>query len=61
MEVFCEKDVLKIFSKLTEIHQRQSLFLIQLQASAQVLCCEFSEISKKTFCYRTPPVAASGD
>ena len=32
--------------------------LIKLQA--QVFSCEFSEISKNTFFYRTPPVAASG-
>ena len=42
--------------------------LIKLQASglkietlAQVFSCEFCEISKKTFSYRTPPVAASVD
>ena len=44
-------------------------FLIKLQAeacnfmkkkdSAEVLSCEFCEISKNTFSYRTPPVAAS--
>ena len=28
---------------------------------AQVFPCEFREISKKTFSYRTPPVAASVD
>ena len=45
-------------------------FIIKLQASAcnfikketlaQVFSCEFCEISKNTFSYRTPPVAASG-
>ena len=44
-------------------------FLIKLQAEtcsfikketlAQVFSCEFCEISKNTFSYRTPPVAAS--
>ena len=44
-------------------------FLINLQAEAcnfiiketlaQVVSCEFCEISKNTFFYRTPPVAAS--
>ena len=44
-------------------------FLVQLQASAynfikietlaQVFSCEFFEISKNTFCYRRPLVAAS--
>ena len=47
----------------------ESLFLTELQAKAcnfikketlaQVLSCEFCEISKNTFCYRTPLVAAS--
>ena len=40
-------------------------FLTKLQAIkketlAQVFSCEFSEISKNTFSYRTPLVAASG-
>ena len=44
-------------------------FLIKMQAStcnfikketlAQVFSCEYSEISKNNFSYRTPPVAAS--
>ena len=29
------------------------------ESLAEVLSCEFCEISKKTFYYRTPPVAAS--
>ena len=44
-------------------------FLIKLQARnfikkeilARVFSCEFCEISKNTFFYRTPPVAASVD
>ena len=28
---------------------------------AQVFSCELCEISKKSFSYRTPPMAASGD
>ena len=52
-EVFCEKGVLTNFGKFTGKHLCQNLFLITLQA------CEFSEISKNTFFYRTPPVAAS--
>ena len=32
---------------------------IKKQTLAQVFPCEFCEISKKTFSYRTPPVAAS--
>ena len=32
---------------------------IKKESLAQVLSCEFGKISKSTFCYRTPPVAAS--
>ena len=32
---------------------------IKKEALAQVFSCEFCEISKNTFFYRTPPVAAS--
>ena len=32
---------------------------IKREALAQGFSCEFCEISKNTFCYRTPPVAAS--
>ena len=32
---------------------------IKKETLAQVLSCEFCEISKNTFFYRTPPVAAS--
>ena len=35
-------------------------FFIKKETLAQVLCCEFCEISKNTFSYRTSPVAASG-
>ena len=31
-----------------------------VEALAQVFPCEFCEISKNTFSYKTPPVAASG-
>ena len=36
-------------------------FLMKLQASGvtQVFSCKFWEISKNTFIYKTPPVAAS--
>ena len=44
----------------------QSLFsgadtciFIKKETLTQVLCCEFCEIAKNTFSYRTPPVAAS--
>ena len=60
-EVFCRKGVLK--------HLCQSLFFNKVaglrpatllkKRLAQVFSCEFCEISKNSFSYRTPPVAAS--
>ena len=52
-KVFCSKCVLRIFAKFTGKHLCHSLFL------AQVFSCEFCEISRSTFFYRTPPAAAS--
>ena len=55
-EVFGRKGVLRHFPSAIVS------FLINLQAwgiLAQVLCCEFSDISKNVFFYRTPPVTAS--
>ena len=69
-KVFCKKGVLRNFAKFTGKHLCQILFLIRLQAEAcifikketlaQVFSSEFYKISKNTFSYRTPPVAASG-
>ena len=39
----------------------QACNVIKKEVLAQVFSCEFYEISKKTFSYRTPPVAASVD
>ena len=68
-EVFSKKGVLRNFVKLTGKHPCESPFLIKLQTSAlqlylkktlaQVLPCEFREISKNTFFHRKPLVAAS--
>ena len=73
-EVFCKKDVLRNFAKLTGKHLCQSLFLnkvagqrpateacnfVNKETLAQVFSCEFYKISKNTFSYRKPPVAAS--
>ena len=69
-EVFCEKDVLRNFAKFTEVHLRQSLFFnkiagliackfVKKETLAQVVSCEFCEIAKNIFFYRTPLVAAS--
>ena len=46
-EVFCKKGVLRDFAKFETL--------------AQMFSCEFSEISKNTFSYRIPLVAASVD
>ena len=68
-EVFCKKSVLRNFAKFTGKHLCQSLFFNKVagrpatllkKTLAQVFSCEFCEISKNTFFYRTPPVAASG-
>ena len=50
-DVFCEKSVFRNF---------EVSFLTMLQAEGQVFPCEFRKISKNTFSYRIPPVAASG-
>ena len=70
-EVFCKKDILRNFTKFTGKHVCQSLFFnkvaglsacnfIKKETLAQVFSCELCEISKNTFSYRTPPMAASG-
>ena len=63
-----KKSVFENFAKFTGKHLGQSLFLIKLACSfikketlAQEFFCEFCEIFKKTFFYRTPLVAASGN
>ena len=53
-----KKGVLGNFTKLTGKHLCESLFF-KKETQAQMLSCEFCEISKNTFLYRTPPVAAS--
>ena len=37
----------------------RSAILLQKETLAQVFSCEFCQVSKNTFSYRTPPVAAS--
>ena len=67
--MFCKKDALRNFAKLTGKHLCQSLFLnkvagfnfIKKEALAQVFCCEFCGIFKNTFFHITPPVAASDE
>ena len=56
-EVFGKKGVLRNFAIFTGKHL--CLQLIKKESLAQVFFCEFCEISKNTFFYRTLPVAAS--
>ena len=59
-EVFCKKRVLRNFTKFTGKHLCQSLFFTKVEETpAQVFSCEFCEISKNTFSYRTSLVVAS--
>ena len=70
-EVFCKKLLLEISRSSQKNNYVRVPFLIKLQAQAQacnfiktetlikVFCCEFCKISKNTFSYKTPPVAAS--
>ena len=61
------KSVLRNFAKFTGKHLCQTLFfnkaffffLIKKETLAQMFSCEFCEISKNTFSYRTALVAAS--
>ena len=67
--MFCKKGVFRNFAKFTEKHLYQRLFFnevaglacnfVKKESLAQVFSCEFSGISKNTFFYRTPQVAAS--
>ena len=65
-EVFCKKGVLRNLAKLTGKHLYRDSFLIKRlffnfikkESLAQVLFCEFCEISKNSFFYGTPQVAA---
>ena len=68
-EVFCKKSVLRNFAKFTGKYLSQCLFFnkkdlsllnfIKKEALAQLFSGEFYEISKNTFSYITPSVAAS--
>ena len=70
-EVCSKKGVLRNFTKFTGKHLCHRVFFNKVaglrpatllkKTLAQVFSCEFSEISKNNFSYRTPPVAASGD
>ena len=55
--------VKKLFLEISQNSQGNTCarvsFLIKLQTLAYVFSCEFCEISKNTFSYRTPLVTAS--
>ena len=51
---------LQLFDRVTLLIKLQAVYnFIKKWTLAQVFSSEFCEISKNTFCYRTPPVAAS--
>ena len=68
-EALCKKSVLKNLAKFIGKHLCQSLFFnknadvvcnyIKKETLAQVFFCEFCEIFKNTFFYRTPSVTTS--
>ena len=71
-EVFCKKVFLVILQNLQENTCAKDSFLIKLACNfykkeslaqvfplAQVFFCDFCKISKNTFFYRTPPLAAT--
>ena len=47
-----------LFDKVVGLKLKAATLL--KETLAQVFSCEFCKISKNTFSYRTPPVAASG-
>ena len=53
--------VKKVFLEISQNSQENTCakFSFLIKTLAQVFSCEFSEISKNTFPYRTPPVTAS--
>ena len=64
LKVFYKTDILKNFAKFTGKHLCQSLFSrsvtsLKKETVAQLFSCEFCEIFKNSFFYKTPPVAAS--
>ena len=61
-EVLCKKGVLRNFAKFIGKHLCQNLFFNKValaETLVQVFTCEFCEISKNTFSYKTTPVVAS--
>ena len=52
-----------MFLEISQIHRKtpeaEVCNFIKKETLAQVISCEFCEVSKNTFSYRTPPLAAS--
>ena len=59
-QIFFKLGILKNFAIFTRKHLRWSLFLIKLQAFTltQVFSCQYCEMFKNSFSYRTSTVAA---
>ena len=57
--MFVKKVLLEISQTSQENTCTRVPFIIKMQTLAQVFSCEFREISKNNFSYRTPSVAAS--
>ena len=60
-ELFCKRRCFRNLAKFTGKHLCQRFFFFNFfkkETLAQVFSCEFCEISKNTFYYRTPLVAA---
>ena len=62
-DVFCKKGILRNFAKFIGKYLCRSLYFTKVAdptlLKQRLFSCEFSAISKKTFSYRTYPVAAS--
>ena len=56
----CKFVMIKIADKPWQIRGLGPASLLRKKTLAQVFSCEFCEIDKNTFYYRTPLVAASG-
>ena len=56
----CKFVMIEIADKPWQIIGLGPATLLRKKTLAQVFCCEFCEIYKNTFYYRTPPLAASG-
>ena len=52
--------VKKVFLEIWQNSQENTCARVSFLIKLPVFSCEFCEISKNTFPYRTPPVAASG-